>query len=125
MQTKNEPDGDKGNFTPRSPHPWVDRPYPDIHRTGSWVGPIASLKASDKKRTKPPIPWSTCGDKCNTELKIHCVSETQRFATMRTSIIGDDCPDNLYDELRNFSVDKLRTELSSERNDWELMDMKK
>lgn len=81
------------------------------------MGPIASLKASDKKGTKPPIPWSTCGDKGNTELKIYCVSETQRLATMRRSIIGVDCPDSLYDVLRTFSVDKLRTELSSERND--------
>jgi hypothetical protein len=81
------------------------------------MGPRASLKASDKKGTKPPIPWPTCGDKCNTELNTYCVSETQRFATMRRSITGVDCHDNLYDVLRNFSVDKLRTELSSKRND--------
>lgn len=125
MHTKKEPDGDKGNFTPRPPNPWVKHPYPDTHRTGSWVGPITSLKTSDEKGTKPPIPWSTRGDKCNTEFKTYCVSETRRFATMLRSIIGVDCPDNLYDVLRNFSVDKLRDELSSERNDWELMDMKK
>jgi hypothetical protein len=81
------------------------------------MDPTASLKASDKKGTKPPIPWLTCGDKCNTELKIYYVSETQRLATVRRSIKGVDCPDNLYNVLRKFSADKLRTELSPERND--------